>query len=101
VKFGSTKVGDVVAKGEAVADIETKKALVELAAPASGRLVEIVRGPGDEVPVLTPIAWPEVEERALAGSRERRRSSAAQKGGPSGLITSCRKGVSTQLVRGS
>jgi pyruvate dehydrogenase E2 component (dihydrolipoamide acetyltransferase) len=50
-------VGDAVSAGEVIADIETEKATVELEAPAGGTLAEIVHGPGDEVPVLQPIAW--------------------------------------------
>ena len=50
-------VGDVVVEGEVIADIETEKASVELSAAAAGTLAEIVHGPGDEVPVLEPIAW--------------------------------------------
>ncbi len=50
-------VGDALAIGEIVADIETEKAVVELNSPATGTLVEIVHGAGDEVPVLMPIGW--------------------------------------------
>jgi pyruvate dehydrogenase E2 component (dihydrolipoamide acetyltransferase) len=50
-------VGDIVAEGEVIADIETEKATVELQSPAAGTLVEIVHGPGVEVPSLQPIAW--------------------------------------------
>jgi pyruvate dehydrogenase E2 component (dihydrolipoamide acetyltransferase) len=54
-------VGDAVAVGEAVADIETEKTVVELDSPAAGTLVEIVHPAGAEVPVLQPIAWLEVD----------------------------------------
>lgn len=50
-------VGDPVAKGEAIADIETEKVTVELEATAAGTLVEIVAGAGDDVPVGEPLAW--------------------------------------------
>ena len=50
-------VGDVVTRGEAVAEIETEKATVELDADASGTLVEIVASAGDEVRVGEPIGW--------------------------------------------
>lgn len=50
-------VGDVVDKGEAIAEIETEKATVELDATASGTLVEIVAAAGDEVAVGEPIGW--------------------------------------------
>jgi pyruvate dehydrogenase E2 component (dihydrolipoamide acetyltransferase) len=51
------QVGDAVVAGEPIADIETEKAIVELAAPATGIIVEIVHEPGAEVPVRTTIAW--------------------------------------------
>ena len=35
-------VGDVVTEGEAIAEIETEKATVELEAPASGTIAEIL-----------------------------------------------------------
>ena len=50
-------VGDPVAAGEAIADIETEKVTLELEAPATGVLDEIVHGAGKEVAVLEPIAW--------------------------------------------
>jgi pyruvate/2-oxoglutarate dehydrogenase complex dihydrolipoamide acyltransferase (E2) component len=36
------QVGDIVAEGEAIAEIQTEKASVELEAPASGRISEIL-----------------------------------------------------------
>lgn len=50
-------VGDRVAKGEPIAEIETEKATVELDASESGTLVEIVAVAGDEVHVGEPIGW--------------------------------------------
>jgi pyruvate/2-oxoglutarate dehydrogenase complex dihydrolipoamide acyltransferase (E2) component len=50
-------VGDAVAQGEVIAEIETEKASVELEATAAGTLDEIVHDAGAEVPVLEPIAW--------------------------------------------
>ena len=55
-------VGDPVAAGEVIADIETEKVIVELEAPDAGVLVEIVHGPGADVRVLEPIAWIETGE---------------------------------------
>ena len=49
-------VGDVVARGEAIAEVETEKTTVEMMASASGTLVEIVHDAG-EVPVGKTIAW--------------------------------------------
>lgn len=48
--------GESVVKGEPVAEIETDKATVELEAPASGQLVNIIARDGDEVPVGHVIA---------------------------------------------
>lgn len=50
-------VGDEVARGEAIAEIETDKALLELEATAAGVLSEIVHGNGTEVPVGEAIAY--------------------------------------------
>ena len=54
-------VGDHVKRGEAIAEIETDKATVEMEARASGVIVEIVHGAGDEVPVGTTIAHLEID----------------------------------------
>jgi pyruvate dehydrogenase E2 component (dihydrolipoamide acetyltransferase) len=51
------KVGDAVARGDVIAEIETDKATVEMEATASGTLVEIVHDAGAEVPIGEPIAW--------------------------------------------
>lgn len=50
------KEGDAVTSGEAIANIETDKAVVELPAPGSGILSGILIKEGDTVPVGTPIA---------------------------------------------
>jgi pyruvate dehydrogenase E2 component (dihydrolipoamide acetyltransferase) len=49
-------VGDPVATGEIVCEVETDKALVEIESPAAGVLLEIFFKVGDDVPVLTNIA---------------------------------------------
>ena len=55
---GWTKaVGDTVSRGDVIAEIETEKATVEMEALASGTLVEIVHGAGDEVPVGEVIGY--------------------------------------------
>ncbi len=58
-KVGSwlKKVGDEVARGEPLAEIETEKSTVEMEATASGRLVEIVAEPGSELPVGQVIGY--------------------------------------------
>jgi len=49
-------VGDQVAAGEILAEVETDKALLEIESPASGVLLARFFEAGDEVPVLTNIA---------------------------------------------
>jgi 2-oxoglutarate dehydrogenase E2 component (dihydrolipoamide succinyltransferase) len=44
-------VGDEVAAGEIVGELETEKATVELEAPVAGRIIEITQPVGAEVPV--------------------------------------------------
>ena len=58
-------VGDKVAKGETLAEIETDKAVMELEAPASGILHEIIAPDGATVAVMSTIAIiaPEEEEQ--------------------------------------
>jgi pyruvate dehydrogenase E2 component (dihydrolipoamide acetyltransferase) len=51
------KVGDAVARGDVIAEIETDKSTVEMEATASGTLAEIVHDAGAEVPVGETIAW--------------------------------------------
>jgi pyruvate dehydrogenase E2 component (dihydrolipoamide acetyltransferase) len=51
------RVGDEVARGDVVAEIETEKATVEVEALASGTLVEIVHEGGAEVPVGETIGF--------------------------------------------
>jgi pyruvate/2-oxoglutarate dehydrogenase complex dihydrolipoamide acyltransferase (E2) component len=50
-------VGDTVAAGDAIAEIETDKATMELEAPASGTIVDIVAPAGSEVPVGDTLAF--------------------------------------------
>lgn len=45
-------VGDVVAEGEPLVELETDKATVEVPAPAAGRLARIDAQPGHTVAVL-------------------------------------------------
>ncbi len=51
------QVGDVVARGDVIAEIETEKATVEMEATTSGTLVEQTLAPGEEVPVGTVIGY--------------------------------------------
>ena len=43
------QVGDVVAEGEAIAEIEAEKAITELESPAAGVLKEVLVAADDEV----------------------------------------------------
>ena len=49
--------GASVAKGEPIMEIETDKVMVEIEAPASGMLANIIAREGDVVPVGQTIAW--------------------------------------------
>jgi pyruvate dehydrogenase E2 component (dihydrolipoamide acetyltransferase) len=49
-------VGDEVVAGEALCEVETDKALLEVESPASGTVLALFFQEGDEVPVLTNIA---------------------------------------------
>jgi len=49
-------VGDEVAAGEVVAEIETEKATVELEAPVGGRIAQICHPAGTEVAVGETLA---------------------------------------------
>jgi pyruvate/2-oxoglutarate dehydrogenase complex dihydrolipoamide acyltransferase (E2) component len=51
------KVGDTIARGDVIAEIETDKSTVEMEATASGTLAEIVHDAGADVPVGETIAW--------------------------------------------
>jgi pyruvate/2-oxoglutarate dehydrogenase complex dihydrolipoamide acyltransferase (E2) component len=50
-------VGDPVARGEAIAEIETDKTTIEMEALAAGTLAEIVAEAGSEVPVGEVVAY--------------------------------------------
>lgn len=50
------QVGDQVAEGEVLCEVETDKALMEVESPASGTVLALFFEAGDDVPVLTTIA---------------------------------------------
>lgn len=50
-------VGDSIAEGETLCDVETDKATLEVESPASGTVLALLFDAGDEVPVLETIAW--------------------------------------------
>ncbi|MBL8160353.1 MAG: 2-oxo acid dehydrogenase subunit E2 [Anaerolineae bacterium] len=49
-------IGETVAAGDAICEVETDKATMEVESPASGVLLAQLFQPGDDVPVLTNIA---------------------------------------------
>jgi 2-oxoisovalerate dehydrogenase E2 component (dihydrolipoyl transacylase) len=56
-------VGDEISVNQAVVDIETAKAVVELPSPFTGRVTALLVEPGAVVPVGTPILAVEVSDR--------------------------------------
>lgn len=48
--------GDAVAEGDVLCEVETDKAVLSVESTAAGTLLAILYEPGDEVPVMTPIA---------------------------------------------
>jgi pyruvate dehydrogenase E2 component (dihydrolipoamide acetyltransferase) len=50
------KVGDAVALGEVLCEVETDKAAFDVESPAEGTVLSIFRAEGDDVPVLSTIA---------------------------------------------
>lgn len=51
------QVGDTVARGDVIAEIETEKSTVDMEATSSGTLVEQTLAAGEEVPVGTVIGY--------------------------------------------
>jgi len=56
------KIGDSVARGEPIAEVETDKATVEMESMRSGVLVEIVAAEGADVRVGEVIAYLETRD---------------------------------------
>jgi pyruvate/2-oxoglutarate dehydrogenase complex dihydrolipoamide acyltransferase (E2) component len=48
--------GDEVVEGEPIVDVDAEKAVAQVVAPVSGRLLRIVAQEGETVPVRTVIA---------------------------------------------
>lgn len=53
-------VGDKVARGEVIVEVETEKALQEVEAPVSGTLIRILISAGETTPINTALG--EIEE---------------------------------------
>ncbi|HLZ77757.1 MAG TPA: dihydrolipoamide acetyltransferase family protein [Sphingomonas sp.] len=50
------KIGDMVEEDQPIADMMTDKATVEMAAPVSGRIVELAGNVGDQIPIGSTLA---------------------------------------------
>lgn len=55
------QVGDRVASGDALVEIETDKAITDVESAVDGILVEIVANEGDTVEITKTIAWVEID----------------------------------------
>ena len=119
--------GQSVTKGEPLMEVETDKATVEIEAPASGVLANVIASPGDEVPVGNRIALilapgekvegmsapaPPAVSRAEAASQSVRAESAParpKESRPSGIIPASpaarriarEKGLDLSTLRGT
>ncbi len=62
--------GASVAKGDALFDIETDKAAMEVESPASGILRHVRAGVGEEVPIGRPVAWIYAEDEPAGDAPE-------------------------------
>ena len=58
------RVGEEVAEGDVIAEVDAEKVTFELEAPAAGRIAEILYPTGTEIPVGTVIV---LIEESLAG----------------------------------
>ena len=56
------QVGDSIARGDVVAEIETEKSTVEMESTSAETLVEQTFAPGEEVPVGTVIGYLEGDD---------------------------------------
>src|SRR5205823_2964382 len=62
------KVGDPVTKGEALFEVETDKATLEVESPATGTLCEVLAAPGAEVAVKARIGSIAVPQDAVSAT---------------------------------
>jgi 2-oxoisovalerate dehydrogenase E2 component (dihydrolipoyl transacylase) len=60
------QVGDMVEEDQPIADMMTDKATVEMAAPVTGRIVELAGHVGDNIPIGSTLAVFETEDEASA-----------------------------------
>ena len=62
--------GDSVTEGEVLFNVETDKSVMEVEAKASGTLLKIVHGPGDDVPIQQVIGYIGEEGEAVGEAGE-------------------------------
>ena len=76
--------GDSVTEGEVLLNVETDKSVMEVEARASGTLLKILHGPGDDVPIQQVIAYIGEEGETIAGTGD---PGAGDGGGAAGAET--------------
>lgn len=91
--------GDVVEKGEPIAEVETDKINMEIEAPADGILGGLLYSEGDEVPVTTIIAYILAEGEALPAGQES--ASPTVKATPVAQRIAAERGIALETVQGS
>ncbi len=64
------KVGDTVKKGEVICEVETEKAVFEVAAPQDGEVLKIIAHDGDEVEILSTIGYVGIAGEATGESEK-------------------------------
>ncbi|MCY3772571.1 MAG: dihydrolipoamide acetyltransferase family protein [Gemmatimonadetes bacterium] len=85
------KEGDSVTEGEVLFNVETDKSVMEVEAKASGTLLKILHGPGDDVPIQQVIAYIGEAGETIAGDGDEGDSSAD--GGPDGDAGAAKTGA--------
>jgi pyruvate dehydrogenase E2 component (dihydrolipoamide acetyltransferase) len=100
------KEGDSVAKGEALLEIETDKAVMEIESPGDGILAGVKVQPGAEVPVGRTIAWivrpgelPPTDEVAITSGRKTTAVAAPASSSPASLNQGAQQPVSQQAIK--
>ncbi|NWG30834.1 MAG: 2-oxoglutarate dehydrogenase complex dihydrolipoyllysine-residue succinyltransferase [Rhodocyclaceae bacterium] len=100
-------VGDRVARDENLIDIETDKVVLELPAPESGVLVEVLKGNGESVTSGELIARIDTEAKAVAGApmpaaaTKATAQAAAPAAGPAARKALAEKGLDASQVQGT